>query len=226
MNKKTKLLNTKDKESLIVVGALVLMFVFIVVFKHAVRYIPLLWLAVAILAVELIFTMPMVCRKYYALYGGNAGWKSFVPLYNAISLFPAVLAVLISVCLLVIAVTSFVAFGPAVLVTKDNAISMMNLSYSAVGVLLIEAVVFSALLGAGYTVVMRDVNQMRADMSSGKLSILEGIYFIFLYLPFLRAFALFNLYNNMMVLLRNGYVVGKDLSSVEIEECEDEEYYD
>lgn len=222
MNKRKNVLRTDDKNALLIVGVLVGMLILIAVFYHGVRYIPLSWLAIGIMLVELLFIMPSVCQLYYKLYNANIGILRFIPLYNALKVFPGFISMAVLVCLGVIVVTGLIAFGPAMFVTNSNAVFIMNLSYNAVGIILIECAIFSILLGIGYTVVVRDVRQMRNELTHAKVSAMEIIYLVFVYVPFLRAFALLNLYSSMTMLLSNGYHVGMDLSSVEISE----EYYD
>lgn len=222
MNKKKKILSSKDRDGIVILAVIMAMILLTAFFYFGSRRLPLLWIAGAILLVEVCFTLPAVYKKYHELYNMPASMLRFVPLYNSVQLFPKIVAVMAVLCTVAMAATAIVAFGPPVFVTEKNAIGMMNLSYGAVSVLLMECVVFSVLLGAGYTAVMADVRQMRYELTNRKASMLELVYYVFMYVPFLRTFALFNLYTAMNVLLLNGFSVGRDYSRADIEECDDE----
>lgn len=210
--------SSSDKNKLILVGTFVALIVMVVIFFNISRMLPLLYLAVFLLAVELIFTMPAVCKEYYALYGSEVGFVRFIPGYNIILVAPKAMAITLIAVTVVTAILAYLAFGPMFWVTASNAVFFANVANSSLGLFILAILILSIVIGVCYSRVYSDVLQMREDFTGGSLSKLEAVYYVMLYVPLLRGFALMNLYNYAKTMTSVGFVVGNQETFEDLEE--------
>ena len=77
-------LNSKDKNNLIMAAVLVSMVAMAVIFFKLSRMLPLLYMAVGIIAFEIFYVIPAFCDKFYKQYGIDAGSTKWIPINKVI----------------------------------------------------------------------------------------------------------------------------------------------
>lgn len=213
-------LNTKDKNNLILAAALIAMIVVAAVSFNLSRALPLLYMFAIIEIVELVFTIPSVCGNYYSLFGIHAGAVRFIPFYNVIMVFEKPIAAATVALSAATAVLGYLAIGPMFWVTSDNVDFFSDIQYRSLGWAILAFILLSVVVGIGYISVYRDVLDMKEELTGGTASKAEFANFVLLLLPVARGFVLFNLSHVMKMLLAAGYEYGKDYTELEIEEEE------
>lgn len=213
-------LNSKDKNNLIMAGVLVFLIALIAVFFNVSRAIPFIYMIVAIEAFEILYVIPNVCSNFYKLYGMDCGATKFIPYYNVIAIFDKVLAILTVVVTIIMAMLWYLAVGPMFWVTAKNLSFFTDVQNAALGWAILATIIWSFVIGIGYLQIIKSVNGMKEDFFNGVTSKAEVANYVLVLLPIIRCYALFNLLNNMKLLISSGYEYGKDYNELNLEEEE------
>lgn len=213
-------LNSKDKNNLIMAGVLVFLIALIAVFFNVSRAIPFIYMIVAIEAFEILYVIPNVCGNFYKLYGMDCGATKFIPYYNVIAIFDKVLAILTVVVTIITAILWYLAVGPMFWVTAKNLSFFTDVQNAALGWAILATIIWSFVIGIGYLQIIKSVNGMKEDFFNGVTSKAEVANYVLVLLPIIRCYALFNLLNNMKLLINSGYEYGKDYNELNLEEEE------
>lgn len=211
-------INSKDKNNLLMSVVLIVLIALSVVFFKLSRALPLIYLACAIEAFEILYVIPQVYDYFYRLYGIKAGAIKFVPYCNVIMIFDKPIAILSIVAAVVTIILTYLAAGPMFWVTLSNIGFFTDVQYRALGWAIVMLLVWSIIVGIGYIRVYKTVISFREELTNSTASVLENAYCLMLLLPILRCFALTNLLNNMKILIQAGYEYGKDYTELELEE--------
>lgn len=213
-------LNTKDKNNILMAVVLVAMIALAAVFFNLSRALPMLYMAIAIEAFEILYVIPKVCDDYYKLYGMSAGTTKWIPYYNVFAIFSKPIAIACIVMPIITFVFGYLSVGPMFWVTLSNISTFTDLQSRALGWFIVSCLAWSIVVGAGYISIIKSVNSMKAEFYQSYVSKAEFTNYALVLFPIARCFVLFNLVNSMQVLISSGYENGKDYSTLEIEEGE------
>lgn len=213
-------LNSKDKNNIIMAFVLVVLIALAAVFFTLSRALPMLYMAIAIEVFEIAYVIPKVCDNYYKLYGMDAGTTKWIPYYNVFAIFSRPVAILCIALPVIVFVLGYLSVGPMFWITLNNISAFTDVQSKALGWLIIAILAWSIVVGSGYVSIIKSVNDMKAEFYRSYVSKAEFANYVLVMFPIARCFVLFNLVNSMQVLISAGYENGKDYSTLELEEEE------
>ena len=218
----SKGLNSKDKNSIIMACVLIALIVLSVVFFKLSRSLPMIYIIIGVEAFEIFYVIPSVCKTYYKLYGMDGSGICWIPYANVFSIFSKPCAIASIIMLVITLIVGFLALGPMFWVTMENLSFVAELQYRAYGWFIVCIIVWSIVIGIGYSQVMRTVNSMRAEFLQAETSKAEFVNYALSLLPIGRCYTLFNLLNSMHFLINAGYEYGKDYTQLDLQESLEE----
>lgn len=216
-------LNSKDKNNLIMAAVLVSMVAMAVIFFKLSRMLPLLYMAVGIIAFEIFYVIPAFCDKFYKLYGIDAGSTKWIPFYNVISVFNKPMAIACMALFILTIISGYLAIGPMFWVTIKNIGTFTDVQTRALGWFIIFLLLWSFSIGIGYASAIKSINDMKSDFLNCSIPKSEVANYFLVLFPFIRCFALFNAVNTANVLLKAGFEYGKDYTALLLDEEETNE---
>lgn len=211
-------MRTRDKNNLIIAGALIGVLVVIACFWFGTRTLPLILIAGAALLLEILYVMPSVCRLYYDWYEEDTAW-SMIPYMNVIQCMPsgiAILSVILTIaggiCLVFLKLPSAVhkIFGENFMIDYAGSVP-----YYGVALLLIVSVLW----GVGY---LRIYRETRAELQGGGVvsTLSDLLFMITLFVPAIRVIGLISLQSNLKAALSvaNSYEDDGEFEELDYEE--------
>lgn len=208
-------LSSKDRNKLIILGVMIVLFALIAVFFNVTRFIPLRWIGIACLAIEFLVLIPVITVRYFKLYGKKAPWTAYVPVLNSIISFPNVPAIILSVFTILAILCAIAAFIPVTVYANLFGQSAMEYPSILMSVLNAMYYFFFFALGIGYCCILHDVRDMSMDSSGEKMPLLEFVYYPLQFLPVINLLGLVSILNYINRLNLRHY------SAIEIEKDTD-----
>lgn len=215
-------INREDKTKLFIVCITVVIIAIIATIYFGTRLVPLKIVGAVALLIELLVCMPYICKNYYWVKGYNVKFW-MIPYVNVIQCFSSVIAILsIPVTLLTLFFFFFMKIPAPIMKIVGEEI-LLSMSENAIIIGILCYALLSILWGIGYSAVLKETKGMLEEITGGKASKLEIMYYVLLFMPILRVCGLVVIASNLSRLKRMGYYEGL-LDDTEYEE--DEEIYE
>lgn len=168
------------------------------------RIIPLRYLFLVILLIQYFYTVPTICKNYYAVKGSIAKWDRFIPFWNEITIFSPKIAIttIISYVLLIIGVAGL--FVPTETINNIFGEAFMyNYGDWVIRYLAVAVIINDVVIAIGYYKVMREVSFMHQQLiGRAKVVKLEVLYYVLLFIPMLRLVSLSFMLDRLNKLVR------------------------
>lgn len=217
-------MNKKDKDNMIILGALVGIIFLFFFFNFITRKIYFIVLVGIILGVQTFLIIPAICKYYYILNDQEATYERYIPFYQELTIFPPTLAKFLAF----LWVGTAILFLIITLGSKSGALgSVLGLEVivtiervfgdTLANILALVLIVSNFATGAGFMHVRKDVMRMDTEFSGrvNKRSVVELFYYIVLYIPVFRCLALCNIWNTLLRLTKlNKYKPALDNSEL------------
>lgn len=210
--------NKQDKEKIATVFITIAIIALVAIFYKGTRYVPLFWLGVAAVGIEVIFLMPYICKQYFWVKGYDIKFWP-IPFVNIIQCFPAGLGyACIGVTAIIALLFTYVKLPASVVMVFGESFNYY-VSDNGFALIVVLVVILSILIGIGYSTVLKDLHGMLKDATGGTASKFELFYYVLLFIPVIRVCGLSSIVSSLSRLKAMGYYEGM-LEEAEYEEDE------
>lgn len=181
-------MSSRDKNKLIILGALIGCILISVFFIFATKAVPI-WLVVGILVfLECFVLVPMVSSKYYEVHGMKDSWTRWIPIWNEIQIVDPKAAYGTLICG-ILAVLALVASKlPLDVVAKIFSLqTMFSWGSNCMVFSFIFLAVANLFLGLGIMGVLKSVNRRLIEKLNVRFNAgIEAVYCVLALIPFVR----------------------------------------
>ena len=208
----------EDKNNLIILGVMLAMIAFIVICYTGTRYLPLKWIGIICMAVMFVL-MAMINKKYMEVYRFDAGISTYIPFFNAISIFTPVIALALCAVLVIAIIALVLTFLPAsVLMKVMSTQAAMNFGGKSLSVAYVALYFVFFILGAGYCSIYRDVRRMLYNATGMACPKLECVNYGLMFLPVINVLGMSAILTGLNRLQRYHYHEGVQEDDTELSE--------
>lgn len=217
-----KRISDRDANNLLILAVIIIMLFSSYMFYTGSRLLPLKWVFISALVLEVCVSMPLVCKAYYKVKTGHIPFYSYIPGINILqlSLNRALAVVFIISSLLTIGVGVFLFSSYDFRADIFGDSLAHTLLYSGIGYLIVCVVVLSFAIGAIYTSIQMDVLSMVCDLFHTNIPTAEYLFTCLLFIPVIRTCSILHIYMHLATLQRNRYCDYVDTKSKELYEEE------
>ena len=142
-------MNKNDKDKIMILVFLIAFILISVCMIKGTKLIPFRYLLLAILLIQYLYVVPVICKNYYTVKGSTARWDRFIPFWNEVTIFSPKLAILTLIIVTAIGyykVMRDVSFMHQQLIGKAKVVKLEVLYYVLLFIPMIRLVSLSFML--------------------------------------------------------------------------------
>lgn len=214
-------MNSKDKNSILVLGVLLIFIGAFVLFTYCTKLInPWYVLGVSII-LQCVYYKPKIIQQFYSVYNAEIGVQRYVPILNEFSIFDKGVVITEIICYVLYVVLIGVNYLPSKLLAGIIGDSVYTLTPKLIVIAIIVTIVLNVTRGIGFTRMLLDIRGCEAEMVgfTRKLTVSNMGSIVTLFIPLIRIVGMIFMHNYTMKLVDfNKYTAGSSSNSVEMEE--------